>query len=190
MVKFLQKNDFLFRYKLAYPFIGKIRNLRYIFFGMKIGSGTYLPKIFLTWPHQISLGKNCNLEPNSYFKFDGVWNPGPRIVIKDTVFIGANCEFNITESITVGNDCLIASGCKFIDHDHSTALNQLMHSQQGIGSPIVLGNDVWLGCNVVVLKGVTIGSGAIVAAGAIVNKSIPPNEIWGGIPAKKIGERK
>ena len=35
-----------------------------------------------------------------------------------------------------------------------------------------------------------IGKGAVVAAGAVVNKSVAPYEIWGGVPAKKLGERK
>lgn len=34
------------------------------------------------------------------------------------------------------------------------------------------------------------GNGAVIAAGSVVNKNIAPNEIWGGVPAKKIGERK
>lgn len=38
--------------------------------------------------------------------------------------------------------------------------------------------------------GVTrIGNGTIVAANAVVTSSTGPNEIWGGIPAKKIGDR-
>jgi acetyltransferase-like isoleucine patch superfamily enzyme len=37
-----------------------------------------------------------------------------------------------------------------------------------------------------ILKGVTVGKYSIVAAGSIVTKSIPPNEIWGGNPAKFI----
>lgn len=157
---------------------------------MKIGTGTSLPKLFISWPHQVSLGSNCKLEPNISFKYDGLWHPGPSIIIGNTAFIGSGCEFNITENITIGNNSLIASGCRFIDHDHGTNRKQLMHSQPGTSSSIKLGNDVWLGCNVVVLKGVTIGDGAIVAAGAVVNKSIPAYEIWGGVPAKKIGERK
>lgn len=159
------------------------------FLGMKIGNGTFIPKIFITWPHQLSIGKNCKLEININFKYDGPWLPGPRIVIGDTVFIGTNCEFNINEGITIGNDSLIASGCKFIDHDHGIQLEQLMHSQYGARIKINIGQDVWLGCNVIVLKGVNIGNGAIVAAGAVVTKSIPAYEIWGGVPAKKIGQR-
>jgi len=54
---------------------------------------------------------------------------------------------------------------------------------------VVIGRDVWIGCHVVVLPGVTIGDHAVVAAGAVVTKSIPSGEMWGGVPAKKIGER-
>ena len=33
-------------------------------------------------------------------------------------FLGRNCEFNVTGSVHIGDNALIASGCKFIDHDH------------------------------------------------------------------------
>ena len=65
-----------------------------------------------------------------------------------------------------------------------------MNVQPNTTLPIVLENNVWLGVNAVVLKGVTIGSGAIVGAGAVVTKSVPAGEIWAGIPARKIGERR
>ncbi len=190
MLKFLHKLGYAIRFRTLSIIFNSIRSAWFSFLGMKIGKGTYLPKLYVTWPHQVFLGKNCKLEKNVYFKYDGPWLPGPRIVIGDTVFIGAGCEFNINEGITIGNDSLIASGCKFIDHNHGTNIKQLMHSQVGAGYPIVIGNDVWLGCNVIVLNGVVIGHGAVVAAGAVVTKSIPSNEIWGGVPAKKIGERK
>lgn len=156
---------------------------------MQIGRGSHISKLFISWPHQIAIGNNCIIERNVNFKYDGPWLPGPRIVIGDTVFIGTNCEFNINEGITIGNDSLIASGCKFIDHDHGTAIGELMHQQYGNRAKISIGQDVWLGCNVIVLKGVNIGNGAIVAAGAVVTKSIPAYEIWGGVPAKKISQR-
>jgi acetyltransferase-like isoleucine patch superfamily enzyme len=156
---------------------------------MKVGSKTLIPKVYITWPQQIAIGKNCTLEQNIYFKFDGIWKPGPSIVIGNHVFVGFGCEFNIRASIVVGDHSLIASGCKFIDHDHGIQQGELMRKQHGPEQPIEIGSDVWLGCNIVVLKGVNIGDGAVVAAGAVVTKSIPRNEIWGGVPAKKIGDR-
>jgi acetyltransferase-like isoleucine patch superfamily enzyme len=147
-------------------------------------------KVSATWPHQIKVGSKCILEDDIYFKYDGWWKPGPCIEVGDEVFIGRGCEFNIQERLRVGNDCLIASGCKFIDHDHGMSVDDgPMRTLPCPAAEINVEDDVWIGFNAVVLKGVTIGRGAVVAAGAVVNKSVPPYEIWGGIPARRIGSR-
>lgn len=39
------------------------------------------------------------------------------------------------------------------------------------------------------MPGVTIGEGSLIAAGSIVTKSIPPNEVWGGNPARFLCSR-
>lgn len=52
-----------------------------------------------------------------------------------------------------------------------------------------IGNDVTIGAGAIILAGTHIGDGAVIAAGAVVTKhtKISAGEIWGGIPAKKIG---
>ncbi|MBC7915805.1 MAG: acyltransferase [Pyrinomonadaceae bacterium] len=157
---------------------------------MRIGKGTNIPKLYITWPNQVKLGNDCTLEHGIYFKFSGIWEKSRRIEIGDRVFIGSFCEFNISDGINIGNDTNIASGCKFIDHDHGIEAGKLIGGQVPIVSPIEIGRDVWLGFNVTVLKGVFINDGAVIAAGSVVTKSVPKNEIWAGIPAKKIGVRK
>jgi len=186
----IQQSGFVIRKRYWPRFTGFFRKIWLQFLGMKVGTGTTVPQLFVTWPHQVSLGNNCLLEEQISFKFDGIRKPGPSIFIGDNVFIGSGCEFNIRLRIDVGKDSLIASGCRFVDHDHGIEPGVLMRQQHGPEKAIKIGNDVWLGCNVVVLKGVEIGDGAVVAAGAVVTKSIAPGEIWGGIPAKKISDRK
>lgn len=57
-------------------------------------------------------------------------------------------------------------------------------------SPIVIGNDVWIGQDVLILStGINIGDGAIVAAGSVVTKDVPPYAIVGGAPARVIKYR-
>lgn len=56
-------------------------------------------------------------------------------------------------------------------------------------SPIVIGNDVWIGHGAIILSGVKISDGAIVAAGAVVTKSVPPYTIVAGNPAREIKKR-
>lgn len=53
-------------------------------------------------------------------------------------------------------------------------------------APIVIEDDVFIGAHCIISKGVTIGARSIVAAGSVVVKSIPPDEVWGGNPARFI----
>ena len=54
---------------------------------------------------------------------------------------------------------------------------------------IVIGNDVWIGAQATILKGVEIADGAVVGAGSVVTKSVPPNAIVVGNPAKVVQYR-
>lgn len=189
MSKLIQRGYFILYFTFQQKIIGGLRKLKYTMLGMKVGNNTYLSKIYTTFPNQVSIGNNCILEHNLFFKYDGIWKKGKSIILEDDVFIGNGCEFNISYRLVIGKHSNIASGCKFIDHDHGIKAGMLIGPQTPIVGEIILGEDVWLGCNVIVLKGICIGAGAVVAAGAVVTKSIPANEIWGGVPAKKIGTR-
>jgi acetyltransferase-like isoleucine patch superfamily enzyme len=124
-----------------------------------------------------------------YFHFDGTYREGPSIAIGDSCFVGTACEFNIRERITIASHCRIAAGCRFIDHDHNVSGTGPIRWPD-VAAEICVREYAWLGANAIVLKGVTIGRGAVVGAGAVVNRSIPDNEIWAGVPAKKIGIRR
>lgn len=55
---------------------------------------------------------------------------------------------------------------------------------------IIIGKYVSVGAHAVIMPGVRIGDESIVAAGALVSMDtvIPSGEVWGGIPARKIGD--
>lgn len=56
--------------------------------------------------------------------------------------------------------------------------------------PIHIGNGVTIGAHASVLSDVVIGDNAIVATGAVVTKGtrIGAGEIWGGVPARRLGQ--
>jgi len=49
-----------------------------------------------------------------------------------------------------------------------------------------IGNNVLVGACSVIRSGVSIGNNSSVGIYSFVNKDIPANEMWGGVPAKKI----
>ena len=112
-----------------------------------------------------------------------------------TIQVGAGCTIGdysyiyASKSIEIGDNCLIAPFAYLVDSDHQTRLGKLVRDQDLLVKTIKIGNDVWLGARVTVLGGVEIADGAIVAAGSIVRESIGANEIWAGVPAKKVGMR-
>ena len=170
--------------------IGHARRLVLRMQGARIGRTVFPHAAHVTWPHRLRIGDRCTIEHGVAFKIDGIYAPDIAICIGNRAFIGSHVEFNVKEIVEIGDDCLIASGCRFIDHDNGMLLGQgPMNRQPCPTAPIVLGNDVWLGANVQVLKGVQIGDGAVVAAGAVVTRSTPAGEIWGGVPARKLAVR-
>ena len=163
--------------------------LRFIYLrslGAQIGRGTRLPRVLVSWPHQVQLGEYCVLKPDIYFNYDHYWTPGPSIIVGNRVFIGRGCEFNIRGRLEIGDDCLIASGCAFIDHDHGRDPGRPMNAQEPIVRPIQIGRNVWIGAQSVILKGVTIGDNAVIAAGSTLTKSVPAGETWAGTPARPL----
>jgi acetyltransferase-like isoleucine patch superfamily enzyme len=183
---FWRKLLFRLRERIGTVVVRPIRVSWWTMQGMKIGKRTSFSSLQVSWPHQVRIGEDCRIEHQVYFHFDGIYKPGPSILIGDGCFVGYGCEFNITNRIEIGDHCLIASGCTFVDHNHGTAAGDLIGSQPCPSSPILLERDVWVGANSVILAGVTIGQGAVIGAGSVVTRAIPANAIVAGVPAEII----
>lgn len=66
------------------------------------------------------------------------------------------------------------------------------HAAEGghiVLKPIRIGKKALIGQRAIIMPGAVIGDGAVVAASAVVLKDqvIPPGEVWGGIPARRLG---
>ena len=166
----------------------RIRKLKIL--GMQIGENSKIGEnIQCLWPSSITIGCNCEIQENVLFRVQHPFSSENYVKLGDGVFIGNDCEFNSATNITIGDNCLIASRNIFVDGGHEVDPNKIIKEQGIIISPIVIGSDVWIGTDCKILKGVTIGDGAVVGAGSVVNKSIPPYEVWAGVPAKYIKKR-
>lgn len=85
-------------------------------------------------------------------------------------------------------DTKVSAFADFLSTNHKTF--EMKPNPEPNGTPVVIGNDVWVGQDVTfVSKGVSVGDGSIIAAGSIVTKDVPPYAIVGGSPAKVIRYR-
>ena len=132
-------------------------------------------------PWCIKMGRRFFAEELTYLK---VVDDGARLEFGEFVFIGRGSEFDVMQSVSVGDHTVIAPGCFITDHNHGLAADRRIDEQPCIAKPVAIGRDVWLGTKVVVLAGVEIGDGAVVAANAVVTRNVPPLAVVAGTPAK------
>jgi virginiamycin A acetyltransferase len=114
------------------------------------------------------------------------------IVIGEHCYLNPGCVLYSGNGIRLGNYVLLAPGVMLLPTNHAYARRDIPIRHQGFlpsKGGITIEDDVWIGANSVVLDGAHIGRGAVIAAGSVVRGEIPPFEIWGGVPACKIGER-
>lgn len=94
--------------------------------------------------------------------------------------IGTFTYINARYGITIGDLVQIGSHCSI--YSHST-----IDSKKGT---IVLEKNCRIGTHSTVMPNVTVGENSIVAAYSFVNRDIPKNEVWGGVPIKRIKKLK
>ena len=102
---------------------------------------------------------------------------GKRVQINTAVLADSNL-------IEIGDESVIGGDVTLVGH-------AVEHGNLVTG-PVKIGKHVTVGLMTIIFPGVTIGDGAMIAANAVLPKGtqVGPGEIWAGIPAKKIGERK
>ncbi len=177
------------RNHLKFSFLHKIRQIS---LGKKLnslGENVFIERNVkvLRFPKNVSIGKNVVLKEGARICS---CNENAIVSIGENTTFGYHSFLFSSESIEIGNNCLIAPFVYIVDSDHNIDKAQLINEQPNNTSPIKIGNDVWIGTGAKILKGVNIGTGAVIAAGSIVNSDVKTYEIHAGIPAKKISERK
>ena len=150
---------------LFFRLIGFIpsHNLRKIFYrlvGMKIGDRSYI------------------------YAGAEIRNP-KQIIIGDDTVIGHGAVLDGRRGLRIGNNVNFSSGVWVwtLQHDPQSA------TFSSVGAEVVIEDYAWISARATILPGVHVARGCVVAAGAIVTKDTTPNSIFGGIPAKKIGDR-
>ena len=149
------------------PFIHALADVQSI----NIGKGTRVWQ-FVVILSGARIGEDCNICSHSLIENNVV--VGDRTTIKSGV--------QLWDGLRVGNDAFIGPNASF-------ANDRFPRSRQKPDKFLVttIHDSASIGAGAVVLPGLEIGRNAMVAAGAVVTRSVPPNAVVVGNPAKIVG---
>ena len=128
---------------------------------------------------------------DSFVKIKPTGGSGDVVIGADTA-INSGTVIYTGNGVTIGEGVAIAANCTLAPTNHAIADRTRMIKDQGFQPSkggIIIEDDVWLGSGVVVLDGAIIRRGAVIAAGAVVRGEVEAYAIYGGVPARRIGER-
>ena len=118
------------------------------------------------------IGEDCNICAQCLIENDVII--GNRVTVKSGV--------QLWDGLRIGNDVFIGPNASFTN-------DRFPRSRQKPEKFLetTIHNSASIGAGAVILPGITIGSKAMVAAGAVVTRSVPPNAVVVGNPAKIVG---
>lgn len=117
--------------------------------------------------------------------------PADRYARWAGVTVGDNCliatkNFS-TEPylITIGDNVQVTPDVYF--HTHGGChVARSRYPKFDVFGKIRICDNAYIGSGSHIMPGVTVGRGSLIASGSVVCKSVPDNEVWGGVPAKFI----
>jgi maltose O-acetyltransferase len=112
---------------------------------------------------------------------------GAELTIGDRTFLNYGVSIGASGSVTIGADCSFGPYVNVVDTGFH-GLEPERRLERPPPSPVVIGDNVWLGVRVIVLPGVEIGEGSAIGAGSVVTGDIPPRSLAVGSPARVVRE--
>ena len=110
----------------------------------------------------------------------------PKATIGAGTFIAAGVI--IGPDTEIGHAVIVNHGA-IIDHDCRVSDFATISPRSVLCGGVEIGRQVMIGASATLLPGIKIGDGAVIGAGAVVLTSVPAQETWAGVPARKISSR-
>jgi acetyltransferase-like isoleucine patch superfamily enzyme len=151
---------------------------------------------YLSISDDVKLGENVKLSKfiNLYgCEVGDQTKIGAFVEIQKNAKIGKNCKISshtfICEGVTIEDNVFIGHGVTFINdtYPRATAANgELQTEADWKVETTLIKKGASIGSGVTILSNVVVGEEAIVGAGSVVTKSVPPNAIVVGNPARPL----
>lgn len=98
---------------------------------------------------------------------------------KDTAISpGVDFDYFYPELVSIGKKSIVGLNVKILTHEFTHDYFRFAR--------VEIGDKCLIGAFTNIRAGVKIGDNSIVAMNSFVNKDVPENELWGGVPAKFI----
>ena len=110
---------------------------------------------------------------------------GCHIETGDNFFANFNCVFLDCNYIKMGNNVFLGPNVQMYAAHHPIIAAERIKGPE-LASPIIIGDNVWIGGGSIICAGVSIGSNTTIGAGSIVVKDIPANVVAAGNPCRVI----
>ena len=123
------------------------------------------------------VGPQVEIDPPFYCDY------GSHIIAGDRLYMNFGCVILDVNEVRIGEGVLCGPYVQIYAAHHPINA-ELRAAGPELGSPVTIGNRVWLGGGVIVCPGVTIGDNSVIGAGSVVIKDIPANVIAAGNPCK------
>ncbi|MBN1639325.1 MAG: acyltransferase [Ignavibacteriales bacterium] len=180
--------------RIFYAFTTLYGKIKLILWGASIGRNFKLHgSLVLNNYGRIIIEDNVRINSVHYYVGGGNQGTILRIGAQGTFIMKdgsgmTNTAVHCFNSITICEGAMIGGGCLLMDNDfHQTnTFNRITKSGNISNAPIVIGKNAFIGGMSIIRRGVTIGEGSVIGTGSLVTKSVPPYEIWAGVPAKFI----
>ena len=101
-------------------------------------------------------------------------------------FINVGFFFDGAGHLDIGDNVRIGQYVRIITATHNIGPPSQRCNMEAVVKPVRIGNGSWIGANVTILPGVTIGAGCVIGANSLVRESTQENNLYFGIPAKRI----
>lgn len=140
----------------------------------------------------ITIGDNVRIGEHCSWFIGHKMSEGATLAIGNDVSVGYRGMISAAKSVSIGDRTLLAGHVAIFDNpSHPMSPRGRFHHEPydlAEAEPVVIGRNCWIGSNAYILGGVTIGDNSIVAAASVVTKSVPPNTLVGGVPARVLRE--
>lgn len=113
---------------------------------------------------KLKIGKNFKMRDGSKIRV----RKGGVCSIGDNSSVNSNNMIACHEKVVIGNDVQLSPNVQIYDHDHDFRHPDGLKSMHYKTSPVIIGNNCWIGANTVVLRGTVLGDNCVIGAGSII----------------------